>query len=382
MPSTDPAAGRAARLASRFQRPTAAADFLPLIDGWRFVAITSVVLYHLNDYLVTKTGRHGEFDFLSRVLSYGYLGVPLFFMLSGFIIARPFLAGRAPPIAAYFKRRLYRLEPPYLINLFLVYVLLVTVLKQDAIGLLPHLLASATYAHNLLFGDASKINFVAWSLEVEFQYYVLAPLILGLMLRFGTTSRRLALLGLIALGSWTFWDAGIARSVLGLTLVRYVGFFATGILAADVFVTSWRERAPTGWLGDLAATTGTLLLCGCAYVDGACNSLLPAAMLLMLLGSLRGTWTRRALSWRPVYLVGGMCYTIYLYHFYVISAVGRWMLPWMSADRALWQNLLILAAVVLPAVFVACAALFVGIERPFMQPSRPRRNVRAAVPLT
>jgi peptidoglycan/LPS O-acetylase OafA/YrhL len=104
------------RLEPWLHRPSTGDAFLPVVDGWRCVAIVSVILYHLNDYLVTKTGRRGEDDWLSQLLSLGYLGVPLFFALSGFIIARPFLAGTAPGVRRYFMRRLRRLEPPYLIN--------------------------------------------------------------------------------------------------------------------------------------------------------------------------------------------------------------------------------------------------------------------------
>ena len=355
------------RLERWLHRPSTGDAFLPVVDGWRCVAILSVVLYHLNDYLVTKTHRQGEADWLSQLLSQGYLGVPLFFALSGFIIARPFLAGTAPGVRRYFMRRLRRLEPPYLINLILIYLLLVIVLGQDAGELLPHLLASAAYLHHVIFGGASKVNFVAWSLEVEFQFYVLAPLLFAALGPWGAWPRRMALILLVLLGGWANQSEALDRSWAGLTLLRYGGFFAAGVLAADVFVRAWGQRVDRpSLLGDAWVLAGFSLMTLSVVRPYIFAPLLPASILAMLLGSLRALWISKLLSMRPVYLIGGMCYTLYLYHFYVISAVGRWVLSWLTADRPLWLNLLTLIVCVVPAVLAAGTLLFVWIEKPFM----------------
>ncbi len=347
-------------------RPTPAGQFVPVIDGLRFVAIMAVILYHLNDHLITKTGRRGEADWLSDLLSHGYIGVPLFFALSGFIISRPFLAGTAPPIGRFFLRRLTRLEPPYLINLLLIYTLLVLVLGMDAAELFSHLLASALYIHYFVFGGASTINFVAWSLEIELQFYVLAPLLLAALGWAGPGPRRLALISLVLLGSWAQQAPEMTHSFLGLTLLRYGGFFAAGILAADVFVNRWQQRPSLSIGGDGLALLGIVLLGAALTGVPWAAGLMPAWILLILLGSLCGRWSSHALSVRPVYLIGGMCYTLYLYHFYVISAVSRLLLPWMDASHPLWLNLVLLAIGVLPVVLLTGTLLFVAIERPFM----------------
>src|SRR6185369_9481194 len=117
-------------------------------------------------------------------LSQGGFGVSLFFVISGFIISLPFakalLAGGArPPLAGYYFRRLTRLEPPYFANLLVMFTLLTILKPEPMLARLPHLLASAIYQHGLVYGSASSVNFVAWSLEVEFQFYALAPLLVG-----------------------------------------------------------------------------------------------------------------------------------------------------------------------------------------------------------
>jgi len=164
------------KLLSTITRETTGRQFFPVIDGLRFVAILGVVLYHIQDYFFTKTGEQNTSLFLAPLLKGGYLGVQLFFAISGFMISLPFLQGYSPNFFQYIKRRLLRLGIPYIINLLIIYTLLVLVLKQDFHELLPHFFASVSYMHNIVYGSMSKINFVAWSLEVEFQFYLIAPI--------------------------------------------------------------------------------------------------------------------------------------------------------------------------------------------------------------
>ena len=103
----------------QFQRITTQKRFIPEIDGLRFVAIGSVVLFHL--YAALERGAITEpvpfnTDLAKR-------GVELFFAISGFILGIPFASGyllNAPSVnlKKYFVRRLTRLEPPYFISLF------------------------------------------------------------------------------------------------------------------------------------------------------------------------------------------------------------------------------------------------------------------------
>src|SRR5690606_13995932 len=121
-----------------------------------------------------------------NAISYGNYGVQLFFVISGFILALPFArhhlaGGRRVSIAGYFKRRALRLEPTYLINLAILHAAHVLIgaggVRADPGGLLPHLGVSAVYLHNMVYGESSAINGVAWSLEIEIQFYLLAPLL-------------------------------------------------------------------------------------------------------------------------------------------------------------------------------------------------------------
>ena len=188
-----------ARLRQRLLRITSSGRFIPEIDGLRFFAIGAVLLFHVNGYYRDKCGRTFdpplEQDPLYLLFNLGNIGVQLFFVLSGFILALPFaehhlLGAPKVPLKGYYYRRLTRLEPPYIVNLLLLFSARV-LLAGTALGLLPHLLASLFYVHSLTYGTWSRINFVAWSLEIEVQFYLLAPLLAWLFAIPGRRLRRM-----------------------------------------------------------------------------------------------------------------------------------------------------------------------------------------------
>jgi peptidoglycan/LPS O-acetylase OafA/YrhL len=165
---------------------------VPEIDGLRCVAVCSVVLYHLGGFLGWRIAEHG------------YRGVNLFYVISGFILGLPFASHylqQKPPVKlrSYFLRRLARLEPPYLLSLLICFGGLVWLQGRDGRELLPGLAASAGYVHSLWFGAQSAINPVTWSLEVEVQFYCLAPLLAGIFALRPKRLRRAVLLALVIL---------------------------------------------------------------------------------------------------------------------------------------------------------------------------------------
>ena len=352
-------------------RPQPAQVFVPQIDGLRCVAICAVICYHMQGYVVAAIGQPHPGTLLHRLLAEGAFGVPLFFSLSGYIITMPFLGPKPPPLRNYFLRRLTRLEPPYFINLLLVFLLKVSVLGIATSALLPHLLASFVYLHGSIYGEHSLVNGVAWSLEVEWQFYLLAPLLLMLVVRLPGVWRQLGLWLLIIAGGFAYVSGHELPRPLALSLLSYFGFFVAGVWVA-ASEAHW-PRASGSRRHDLLGLTAAAMVLWLLLYAHWLKPLLPALVALLVFASLRGPVLRRVLGWWPIHCIGAMCYSIYLYHFFVVSAVGRLLnrlVGWpQDPDQAMWLMVLI----GLPIVLAACAVPYLLIERPFMV-WRPGRN--------
>ena len=257
-------AGAYQRLVGRLRRITSSGRYLPEIDGLRFVAIFGVFLIHLRIYLANQAAlplaTPVADDWLTRLADHGHYGVQLFFAISGFILALPFAAHHLkgkPKVSlrSYYLRRVTRLEPPYLVSMALLFGLLVLA-GRSARELFPHLLASCLYVHNLVYGEGSAINWVAWSLEIEVQFYLLAPLLGELFRLRRRLVRRLAIAALGAAATLLVWGHKVYGYALPWTVLHELQFFLVGFLLADVYLSDWDERPQGHWGWDLVSLAG------------------------------------------------------------------------------------------------------------------------------
>lgn len=359
-----------ARVHRAFSRDTTNASFIPEVDGLRFLAIAAVVAYHLDGYIREKSGLSMAGP-VRAVLGKGFIGVELFFAISGFVLALPFaehylFGEKRPQLSRYFARRLTRLEPPYLLNIFALLGLLVVTGRTTMHAMLPEALASAVYIHNIVFPHSNGVNAAFWSLEVEVQFYCLAPFLASVFRIKSVAARRSVICGAIA-------AVGLLRPLLpggiehGHTLAHQLHFFLVGFLAVDCYLLGWGER---DYFADLLALGAAVAILMALHLDVAPHLTIPPLFVCVFVGAFRGRLFPRFLRLAPVYLIGGGCYTIYLWHQAVIAFAGRFVvgLPWAA-------QMITLGAVVL----AMSAALFVMIEKPCMHrdwPQRLRRAVR------
>ena len=383
------------RLAASLTRVTSHGRYVPAIDGLRCIAIVAVMLFHLNESLVVSRPEleaPARSTTLFQVLKVGHVGVPLFFSISGFILALPFLEAhqRQKPFnqQRYWLRRLTRLEPPYLLNLFLITGLLVIVRGDSLADLSWPLLASMGYLHNLIYGEMSRINCVAWSLEIEVQFYLLMPLMVATYLAAGQRRRWWLLAVIVGLcllkigiqqagaypGPQQPASAWFKR--LMLALPWHLEHFLVGIWLADWYFTDWQSNPKVSSAWDWTGlVTWPLLVVSQWHVDA--RHCLPLLILPAYMAALRGPLMKSLFSWTPIAIIGGMCYTLYLYHFYVISFVSKITIPRLSGI-SYPLALSIQTALIIPLTLLLGAILFRCVERPCMQwrpwEKRPERN--------
>lgn len=380
-----PKPGWLSSLMTRFlSRRTSGRKLIPEIDGLRSLAIMSVVWFHAAGNFGYYTGFETDGSLLDRflfnLLKTGEYGVPLFFAISGFILAIPFanhhLQGHpAPSLRKYFLRRVTRLEPPYIfaLTVFMLIKVLRTLAVAHDDGSLPDILAhfgaSAFYLHNLIYGEASTIMVVAWSLEIEVQFYILAPLISCIFMVRSPAVRRLTLTAAIIFFSMLF---GVEKPIDGRTILQQAPYFLVGLLLADFYLTDLRHNKISNAYWDAAAIAclaGVFLFKMLHFFPPIVT---PWLILAGYVAVFRAKTVRRFFRATPVVIVGGMCYTIYLWHFPVIAAFRHPFFLLADPAAAWYWRLGYLFAASLP-VLILGAVLFALIERPTMDPEWPRK---------
>lgn len=367
-------------LIGQLRRVTTSGNYIPEIDGLRFIAIFGVVALHTAGYWNVLAGRTyppltGVEAILVPFISLGYYGVHLFFVISGFVLALPFAkhafcGGKNVDLKAYFVRRITRLEPPYVITMIAYFLMMPFFKKAGWSELFPHLAASLMYVHNIVYGCGSLINNNAWSLEVEVQFYLLMPLLAGVLWLPRIVRRGVCAAGIVFFSLHRYWlPPAFPESIL-----QFAQFFLAGILLCDC----WLHRPPEGgrtWRHDLPGLAALPIFCwiNIAFFRGPVTELLnPWLLLAGCWATLMGTAFARILTWGWIPVIGGMCYSIYLLHGRILAMVIHGCLaklPFFGIFLVDYGLVLALCGV---AVVAVSAVFYVLIEKPCMNPEWPR----------
>ncbi|MBS1835495.1 MAG: acyltransferase [Acidobacteria bacterium] len=377
------------RLASKLSRVTSTGDLIAEIDGLRFVAIGAVLLHHIASISMEASTRFGapvkfprdwrrlsEDSTLVHALWQGYFGVHLFFVISGFVLALPFIrhylgsSGKPfPSLKSYFLRRVTRIEPPYIINMTVCLALL-ALWMPIYWETWQHFLASLLYVHNLIYSRGSTINGVAWSLEIEVQFYILAPLIASAIfsIRNAVVRRTVLTAAIVGCAAWTqfvLWKTPYQN--LKMSLLAYMQYFLAGFLLADLHQTGVVNNRRQSFLWDVLGVTGAVLVLLAMMIwRDPLYCVLPFLVLLFYVGAFQGRILQRFFSARPIVIIGGMCYTIYLYHVPIITLFKGLVHAVAAPQLPLWADFGIQVLVLTPLILVICSVLFVYTEKPFM----------------
>ena len=292
--------------------------------------------------------------------------VILFFMLSGFIVCLPFaqqylLNGKEISLKRYYLRRLTRMEVPYAVAITGIFLLEAVAKMRPLHVLLPGWLASLGYVHIIIYHRPSIITGVAYTLEIEIQFYLLAPLLFRL-LALPALFRRLVIC-----------SAAIVMILLQnryhspfLSIYNFFQYFLAGIFLADLYVTratSYFYQSRWILLVCIISAAVVLLIPLRAHLLSRFIFLIANAVFFYF--ALTNILCRKMLSFRPFTLIGGMSYSIYLLHYTIIIVCGRYVVGWFATGYNLFNVLLQIVLLIIPVVL--CSTVFYYyVERPFM----------------
>ena len=366
-------------------RITSSGNFIPEIDGLRFIMVIAIVAFHLSGFLiakdVSKYTSYYNFDFIFRFIQNGDIALHLFFVLSGFILGMPFaqhhlLVGKKINLKNYTIRRITRVEPPYVIAMVFLFIGTIfysnNYTTEEAI---KSFFASITYTHNFIYGKQvlPLINSVAWSLEIEIQFYILAPLLSLIFTIKNKYKRRCAILTLSIIFSVLTHYSNFSF----VSILDYLQFFLIGFLLVDLYLTVKTEKTNSALRNIF--TLASLLLIFCFNIHDFSllyqKILWDISVLFLILILYYNVLIHKSLpilSQKIITNIGGMCYSIYLLHFAVISFFGNPLMQFSFSNNQL-INSCIYTFILSLAILIVSTLFYLLIEQPSMDKNWPTK---------
>lgn len=341
------------------------------LDGLRAIAVTLVLVYH----------------FFPQVLPGGFLGVDIFFVISGFLITSLLIRERAThgrvSLSSFWRRRARRLLPALALVLLVCTSLAALVGGDLLVGIGRQLAGAAAFVSNWVFVAAGADYFTrdtpelfrnTWSLAIEEQFYIVLPLIILLLLKVCRrhTSTLLMTLAGVASALWMFTlsleEANATRVyfgsdthsfglILGAAMALYLGRQATTPAPYAP-----RALAQVGIFAVALAGLGTLGILAFTLPEGSDLSF-QGGFQLATVASLATVWavTRhgavvgRVLDVAPMRWVGARSYGLYLWHWPLLLIVTE-----AFPSAAAWQ----VAVATLVATLFCADASYRFVEEP------------------
>jgi len=293
--------------------------YRPDIDGLRAVAILSVMAFHIWPWRVSG----------------GYIGVDVFFVISGYLISSILfseIASNRFSVLAFYERRIRRIFPA-LFAMLIVFSVVISffLLPNELIDYAKSVIAATTSTSNIYFwrhsgyfeAPMSKPLLHTWSLAVEEQFYLTFPIFLLLTRRFSPRFLKHAVLLLFLVS--------LASSIVAVRYNPDAAFYmpytrAWELLLGTIVSLRFFPKLPQAWLRNAATLAGIALIAYSAvrylpqtpFPGVAALAPCLGSALIIGAGESGRTLVGRVLSWKPVVFIGLISYSLYLWHWPVV----------------------------------------------------------------
>lgn len=312
---------------------------LTILDSLRGLAAVSVCLFHFagHDDLLPD-------GFLKSLSKYGWLGVVVFFVISGFVIPWSMARGgyHLSQFPRFFLKRLMRLEPPYIVAVVTVvaFTFFYSAVKNRPFPSEPYwwfrVMTHGGYLTRIFGFD--WLDDVYWTLAVEFQYYIVIGLIFPLLNYPIAAARWATCLLLTSFGLSAF------TLPIKVTILTYTPIFVLGIHAYQ-----YRSGLMDGRSFTVTLVCLTIFIWWIQNIEIA---LTGAATAFVIAAVSRG--------WGPLNVLGTISYSLYLFHATLGGAIISLGLKHNSSDAGRY---LVLAAA-LASSFAVATIVFWFVEQP------------------
>jgi len=366
--------------------------YIPGLDGLRAIAALAVFFVHFQQF--TGIGVSFLFIDFERWMINGNTGVALFFVLSGFLLSMPFWhsfkSNQFPNIKQYFVNRAARIIPLYYLCLF---ALLAIKGFQGSDVNFNNIISHFFFLHNLKDYQVMSLNPPFWTLAVEFQFYLLLPLLFVLLLKLGLRKAQVLcfllipiiylsyryFMGQMALNNdWPIsvpliWPFGVSvESATGQSLTyslfAHLPHFLIGMFAASFYkqnTAKWAEVVFWISVGLVFAILTTELDDLLQLDFGRYNfPFVPVLLGLIVFTTPQAKWARHFLELRVLKWLGVISYGVYLFHYPIQKATLK---AFEAINIDMSQQVLLYLFITLLATLLVSHITYKLVERPVMK---------------
>jgi peptidoglycan/LPS O-acetylase OafA/YrhL len=320
------------------QRPVGATKRLgyqPALDGLRALAVVLVMMHHDNAGRATDHG----------LVQGGYIGVDIFFVLSGFLITSILLSDHSKTgktvSGRFWLRRARRLLPPFVVLMVLISIYAVVASPNTGMSdIRGQAIATLLYFENwwVIAGHGGLVPLSqTWSLSIEEQWYLVWPFMLAGLLWVARGSRRALLacvLGCACLSAmvmaFSYSAANYSRVYNGTDTRAWQLLAGAALAVALAGRPQLQGKAARAWVEVVGIVGLVAIFVSAANMDAADAWLYPYGLLVVTLGAVAviaasiqdgSPVLRRVLGWKPFVALGVISYGVYLYHLVVYSVL-------------------------------------------------------------